>query len=354
VTTGRTRAESRPNVLVVDDIEANIVAIEASLGNLDCNVVRATSGNEALLKLLDRPFAVMLLDARMPGMDGFEVARLAHGNPATRHVPIIFITALHETAAQANLGYRSGAVDFLFKPFDPYILRSKVQVFLDLYLVRRELDATVRERTEQLRERELLLREINHRVKNNLQIISGLLNMQAQRLDVQSRAALEDCNGRVQTIARIHEQLCESPDLSRVPIAEYLRDLATSVGAVVAWPGEVAFTVDCDDVTLPISQAMSCGLMVNELVMNAVRHAFPDGRKGTVRVALRTAGDRKSVLSVGDDGVGLPPTIDPRVAASLGFTIVRTLVKQLKSTLEIVRDEVGTVFRISFAVDGAG
>lgn len=123
----------RPAILLVDDMKPNLDALEALLEDFDCEVVRASSGNEALRALLKRPFALVLLDVQMPEMDGYEVASYAHEDPATREVPIIFVTATHDTLENALRGYRTGAVDCLFKPINPHILRSKVRVFLDLY-----------------------------------------------------------------------------------------------------------------------------------------------------------------------------------------------------------------------------
>src|SRR5437868_298931 len=135
--------EARPSVLLVDDNEANLTALEALLGDMNCDFVRARSGNEALRQLLKRAFAVMLLDVQMPEMDGYEVARYARENPRTWDVPIIFLTALHQNEDSVLRGYGSGAVDFLLKPLNPSILRSKVRVFLDLYLSRQRLAATM-------------------------------------------------------------------------------------------------------------------------------------------------------------------------------------------------------------------
>ena len=136
---------SRSSVLVVDDIEANLVAMEALLDDLGCDVVRANSGNKALALLLKREFAVLLLDVQMPQMDGFEVARHVRMNPLTREVPIIFLTAAHTSEDYVLRGYGSGAVDFLLKPVDATILRSKVRVFLDLDSSRRQIAAAKNE-----------------------------------------------------------------------------------------------------------------------------------------------------------------------------------------------------------------
>ena len=139
----------RPAVLAVDDVEANLVALSAILEDTDCDLVLVKSGNDALRQLLRREFAVMLLDVQMPGMDGYEVAQHARRNPATSEVPIIFLTAANNSEGMVLRGYGSGAVDFLFKPLNPAILRSKVRVFLELHAARlRETNANlVLERT---------------------------------------------------------------------------------------------------------------------------------------------------------------------------------------------------------------
>jgi two-component system, sensor histidine kinase and response regulator len=127
-------------VLIVDDVRANSLALEVQLQGLDCTVLCADSGSAALSWLLRESFAVMLLDVRMPGMDGYEVARHVRMHAATRQLPIIFMTAASPDANDdLRLGYDAGAVDFLFKPINRQVLRSKVRVFLELYCSRREL-----------------------------------------------------------------------------------------------------------------------------------------------------------------------------------------------------------------------
>jgi two-component system, NtrC family, sensor kinase len=129
----------RPAVLVVDDVDANLLALEALLSDLDCEVVCVHSGNAALSQLLRREYAVMLLDVQMPEMDGYEVARHAHENPITRLVPIVFLTAQDRAEENILRGYGTGAVDYLFKPIDSTILRSKVRVFLELHRTKKQI-----------------------------------------------------------------------------------------------------------------------------------------------------------------------------------------------------------------------
>ncbi len=145
-----------PVVLAVDDVEANLLALEALLEGLPCQVVRARSGNEALRKLLKQEIAVLLLDVQMPEMDGFEVAHHVRSNPDTSNLPILFLTA-HQAEDSISRGYDSGAVDFLFKPINPHVLRSKVSVFLELHEGRKALDRN----NEELRSRNADLHAAN-------------------------------------------------------------------------------------------------------------------------------------------------------------------------------------------------
>ena len=151
-----TETASRPaSVLIVDDRPANLVALEATLAPLGVRTVTAVSGPEALRRLLAEEFALVLLDVQMPNMDSFETATLMKRHPRTAHVPIIFVTAIHREASHLFTGYERGAVDYLTKPFDPTILRSKVRVFVDLFVKERQL----REQSALIHERESRDRE---------------------------------------------------------------------------------------------------------------------------------------------------------------------------------------------------
>lgn len=136
----------KANILLVDDRDENLIALEAALTSLDQNLVRANSGEEALKQLLGTDFAVILLDVVMPGMDGFETASHIKQREKTKDVPIIFLTAQEIDRHQVFRGYASRAVDFLLKPFDPWVLRSKVEVFVELH----QLQAQMREQARTL------------------------------------------------------------------------------------------------------------------------------------------------------------------------------------------------------------
>lgn len=216
------------------------------------------------------------------------------------------------------------------------------------------LEAKVVERTDELarrvKEREVLVREVHHRVKNNLQLVSSLLNMQGRQVkDRQVRQALQECQGRVETIALIHQRLYQSSDLAQVQFAQYARKLAASVfRASCVSPAAIALEIDvADDVSLSVERAIPCGLILNELLTNALKHAFPGGRTGVIRVDIRrTSPDRLHVV-VADNGVGLAESIRPQDAGSLGLQLVATLAEQLDGELRIERDD-GTAFHLEF------
>lgn len=158
--------QSPIDVLLVDDRPENLMALEAILEAPDLRLVTATSGNDALALTLNHDFAVVLLDVQMPGMDGFETARLMRGSARTRHLPIIFVTAISKEQRFVFEGYESGAVDYLFKPLEAEVVSSKVRVFAELHRQR----VTLRERSEALNEANQALQEANQRIQEDLQM----------------------------------------------------------------------------------------------------------------------------------------------------------------------------------------
>jgi two-component sensor histidine kinase len=200
-----------------------------------------------------------------------------------------------------------------------------------------------------LREKEVMLKEIHHRVKNNLQVISSLLNLQARYLpDPAARAIFTQSQNRVQSIALVHERLYESADLSHVDFGKYTTILLENVFDTHGAEGRgIEKVVVVGDAALTVDLAVPCGLIVNELVTNALKHAFPDGRTGTVRVSLCEPSEGSFDLRVEDDGVGMPADIDPRKTASLGLDLVFTFAEQINAEVDVKR-EGGTSFHFRF------
>ncbi len=214
-------------------------------------------------------------------------------------------------------------------------------------------DVTERKQAEEriraaLHEKEVLLREIHHRVKNNLQIISSILQLQARRIeDRQALERFQDCLERVRSIALLHETLYRCRDLARIDMAAYVRALTERLAVAYNRRPEVEFRMEVDDVRLDLESAMPCGLILTELVSNALKHAFREGQGGEilVRVAARNG---RIELTVADTGVGLPEDLDVRRPPSLGLELVSALARQLQGELRI-STRGGTCFTLVFA-----
>jgi two-component system sensor histidine kinase/response regulator len=227
----------QPKVLLVDDVEANLVALEGILGRIPCRLVRANSGNEALRLLLKHEFAVMLLDVQMPEMDGYEVAQHARDNPDTREVPVIFVTATHETKESVLRGYDAGAFDLLFKPIDPYVLRSKVQVFLDLYLGRQRLRAEIEAHQRTLAEVEAFNYSVSHDLRAPLRPLDGfskvLLEDYADKLDDRGRDYLSRIRAAAGRMGQLIDDLLGLSRVSRADLRRRPLDLSELVSTIV-------------------------------------------------------------------------------------------------------------------------
>jgi PAS domain S-box-containing protein len=199
------------------------------------------------------------------------------------------------------------------------------------------------------KERGVLLQEVHHRVKNNLQIIVSMINMQTRKLRAGvARDALAECGSRVQAIGLIHSTLYQANDFARIPFRDYVVTLVDNIFHASAKDSTtIARDVDIAPVLLTVKKAIPCGLIINELVTNAIKHAFPGDRRGNVRVCLVERDDGLLSLCVADDGVGLGEHFEMESAQSMGMTLMATLVDQLKGRLSITRAP-GACFEIIF------
>jgi signal transduction histidine kinase len=208
------------NLLVVDDIAQNIVAIDAVLARPGLNIMKASSGEAALELLLEHDFALALVDVQMPEMDGFELAELMRGSERTRHVPIIFVTAASHDSSRTFKGYESGAVDVLFKPIDTHILQSKVDVFVKLFEQKRQLESQMDALRESMRMNELFTAVVGHDLRTPLTaIITSAESIQRKAEDPEAvRRAASRIQSSSQRMARMIQQLL---DLARVRAGQF-------------------------------------------------------------------------------------------------------------------------------------
>ena len=202
-------------------------------------------------------------------------------------------------------------------------------------------DITERKKDEEklraaLEEREVMLREIHHRVKNNMQIVSSLLRLQSRYVkDEKALEVLNESQSRIKSIALIHEKLYQSQDFTRIDFSDYIAKMVTHLFAIYKVDSSrIRYNVDAKNIQLDISRAIPCGLIINELITNALKHAFPEGREGEVIVRMRPLDGDGFELAVKDSGVGLPKGFDLRRKGSLGFQIVNDLVKQIDGSIE--------------------
>jgi PAS domain S-box-containing protein len=254
-------------------------------------------------------------------------------------------------------------------------LTVKGKVFYDrtaqaVRMVGLSVDITNLKRTTEqiaasLQEKEVLLKEIHHRVKNNLQIISSLLNLQSGYVEDQhTLEILKQCENRVASMALIHEQLYQSHDLAKIEFSEYVKTLTTNLlSSYEIYLDAVAIKIDIDNIFLSVDAAIPCGLIINELVSNSLKYAFSPGKKGEICIGLHVAatpavpsgehcGDfvdnnNRLILSISDDGIGFPEDLDFKNTESLGLQIVTALTNQLEGTIELNRNN-GTEFEIKF------
>jgi PAS domain S-box-containing protein len=201
-----------------------------------------------------------------------------------------------------------------------------------------------------LQEKDVLLKEIHHRVKNNLLVVSNLLDLQSEHIaDDRMRRFFQESQDRIQSMALIHEKLYQKRDYRCIDFLDYLDTLSHYLlHCYEKKPGLISLNVEADTVTVGIDEAIPLGLIVNELLSNALKYAFPQGRQGTITIRCLARDDGRISLIVADDGVGLPAGLDFRNTETLGLQLVTLLVRQLRGILEIENDG-GASFAITFS-----
>lgn len=244
-----------------------------------------------------------------------------------------------------------GFVGFIGSCVDVTAQREAREALSRLNLV---LEERVRERTALANERAMLLREVHHRVKNDLQLICSLISIQGRELeDPLAVQAFEDCGVRVQAIAQIHEHMYQSDNLAQLSFSQHLRSLTSHVGQL-GQRAQLELVLELrEEVILGVDRAIPCAMIVHELVVNSLKHAFPGDRRGRVRVTCRREGANFVSVVVEDDGVGMPERTAGNASGGLGWTLIDALVRQLRATLRITRSP-GTRVEIRFSDEPTG
>lgn len=372
-----------PLILIVDDEKTLRLVLRRAMEKEGYLTSEATNGKECLEFCQQLKPDLVLLDAMMPEMDGFTccaqlLALLGDESPA-----VLMITTLNDKVS-VDRAFEVGAIDYISKPLDwPVLLQRvrrllqtrwamtqlkqqiKVQDRLASQMAKKttelvdanaalESEITERKQAEEqikasLKEKEVLLKEIHHRVKNNLQIISSLLKLQSRSIkDVQTLSMFNESQSRIRTMALIHENLYQSDDLSSINFTEYIHKLTANLFRSYEINSNINLNMNIEDIFLEIDTAVPCGLIINELISNSLKYAFPNNKIGEIRIDFYKDQKHNLNLIVGDNGVGFSQDVDWENLSTLGLQLVSNLVEQLDGTF-LLNKESGTEFKITFA-----
>jgi two-component sensor histidine kinase/CheY-like chemotaxis protein len=378
-------------ILILEDVafDAELIEYELRREGVGFSSKRVETEENYMKELEELKPDLILADHSLPKFDGLSALKIA--NEKCPYIPFLFVSGKIGEEFAVN-ALKEGATDYIFKnnlsklvpaiqralkEFNEKAEREKAEKALrEAHF---ELEQQVLERTEalsrvnddlrvemdererienklkkSLEEKEILLKEIHHRVKNNLQIISSLLNLQSRYItDEKMLDIYKESQNRVKSMAIIHEKLYQSEDLAKIDFEDYVKslilDLFNSYGVNES---RIQLEVNIKDILLDINTAIPCGLIVNELVTNSIKHGFPTennlltNNKGKIAVST-VKGDEFYVMTVYDNGVGFPENLDFQNTDSLGMQLVVNLTSQLRGTVELERGN-GTLFRITF------
>lgn len=483
---GLNNKKNPTSILAVDDLADNLYIIRMLIEEFlpEVEVMTCTDPAKGLEMAFAHPPHGILLDLKMPGINGIEMCKRLKAHEKTANVPVILITSQDTTPEIRALGLEAGADDFISRPIDNIELVARIKVMLrikraenELREINKNLARIVEEKTskltesesrwrsltenspdhimtldrganilfvnhtvpglnreevigssfydytlkeykpiarqcfervlttgkpdqfesvyqskdgthryfesrvgpiispgnneiigltvsfrdisdrklaelrikESLREKEMLLKEIHHRVKNNMAIISSLLVLQAETFDDPIIArVLQASQSRIRSMALVHEKLYQAENLSKIDVSEYINSLARHISQLKGLnSGKVSLTISAENIFLGIDLAIPCGLVINELLSNAFRHAFPGKKTGEIRIHMRVKDNQAYELVISDNGVGLPAHIDIQNPPGFGLQLVHLLTQQLAGTMTVNREK-GTTFTIEF------
>ncbi len=382
----------KPIILCVDDEAANLKLLESMLMPRGYEVVSASSGKDALLKIKSQTIDLVLLDIFMPVMDGFEVCRQIKEDQKLRNTPVMLITV--STAKKNRIrGIEAGADEFLSKPFDQTEALARIKILLKvkefsderrraeelLKTAHDELECKVQERTVELAqaneilkadiserkraeekvrnslaEKEILLKEMHHRVKNNLMTIIGLIKMQERKANNKMfNTLLLELEGRVRAMALVHESLYKSENLAHVDLQSYIESMHTHIYAQFGVGRDIRFRVEAAGADVKLDIAVPVGLILNELITNSYKYAFPGDKScsgaGQCEIAVSVTHEAGFMtMSIADNGIGLPLEVNWKKPETIGLQLIMMLSQQINGSLELDRS-LGTTFRLRIA-----
>ncbi len=351
-------------ILQVEDLPSDAALTERALTKAGYTVYseRVATALEMRAALAKQPWDLIVADYLLSEFDAKSALSLLH--QSGHDIPFIVVSGtLGEELAVSMM--KAGAQDYLLKRnlarLAPAVEREigDVRARRGRDVAERALDeseqrftaqgATLQRQTNLLHQRETMLREIHHRVKNNMQVMSSLLSLQSRAAsNPETSRMLEENQNRIQSMALLHEILYQSEDLAVVDFSKYLRRMVDHLFRSYGVDNQkIQLHTELDAVSLELDDALPCGLLISEVISNSLKHGFPDGREGEVRIVLRRQSATVVLLILSDNGVGLPDQLDWTKTRSLGLRLVRVLAQQLRAELDI-RSEGGTQVKLVF------
>ena len=347
-----------PRILYIDDDRALARSVASDLAGHGFDVVLADDGETGLQLLSRETFDLVALDYDMPGQeDGLTVLERIRALPDPP--PVVFATGSEDTRL-AVTALKAGAADYVIKTsgsdFFDFLRRAILQALAAVRFAREReaVDQEIRAANDRLEalvvQQKILIREVNHRVANSLQIIASLVRMQASVLsDEAARESLLDTQHRIEAIMQVHRRLYTSDNVESVEMDKYLEGLVTELEQSMAAAGhQHDLSLEAEPISIPTDKAVSVGVIVAELVTNAYKYAYPPGRSGPIRVKLVAGSDAVLMLSVEDEGVGMPGGVAQN-GTGLGQRVIRAMASGLGSEVQVDPAFRGTRITIPFS-----
>lgn len=350
------------NILIVDDNPKNLQVLGDMLEEAGYEVRIASSGPELLHDVSHKKADLILLDIMLPGMDGFEICRRLKSDDDLRQIPVIIISALGMTEHKVQ-AFREGAVDYVTKPFQAEEVLARVKTHIQLTQIdtlKREIQARIiaeEETRKALLEKEMLIRELYHRTKNTMQVIQGIITLQAHELGPNPLIdkLVKNTVNRINAISLVHQMLYKSQNLSHISLRDYIQELATLIKeSYSSSEDRITLVLNVLDQKVLLDTAIPLGLILNELITNSIQHGYPELARGTIHIELNTSTNGYLELRYTDDGIGLPPGFDPANQSTLGTRMIHTIAEgQMNGTVTMTSNQ-GMACTIRFPVDVYG
>lgn len=339
-------------LLYIDDDPALCRLVQKDLERHGYEVTCVHSGDDGLRALAESRFEIIVLDHYMPERDGMDVLPEIRAIPNAP--PVVYVTGAQEGRLAVE-ALRAGAVDYVIKDVHEdftTLLRAALEDALTRDALKRATEAAHLEVARARDRAEAMLREVNHRVGNSLQLVSSFISLQSRAIqDPQAKEVFRATQARIEAVSQVHRRLYTSADMMRVSLDGYLGSLAEELAqSLCSGPGACAIRVEAAPLETTTDRAVAVGVLVAELVTNAVKYAYPSGEGGEIRVRLDQVDQTHARLTVEDDGVGVDKGEDAPKGSGLGRTIIAAMARDLSSDIGYVYGPVGLSATLTFAL----